>query len=145
MTPNKLEIISTQNQIEKNFKDFFEKIKINDIILLQGPIGAGKTSLVNAFIHFKNPEAISGSPSYSLVNEYVLSDFKVQHIDLYRVEDEEDLESTGFWDVMAEPNSVFFIEWPERMDINDLPKSKLYQIEISLESETHRKYIISKK
>lgn len=144
MTQNSLEIISSEEHLETHFKEFFQSLKSKDIVLLQGPIGAGKTSLVNAFIRFKNPDFLSSSPSYSLVNEYVLPDYKVQHIDLYRVEDEEDLESTGFWDVMAERNSVFFIEWPERMNIKDLPKSNLYKITISSENEEKRNYRIEK-
>ena len=91
------------------------------IVLLKGPVGAGKTYLVNVLLeklHFSETQ----SPSYSLINHYESKSFpSIYHIDLYRLEDAEDIESTGFWDLFSQNQALIFIEWPEKINRDFLP------------------------
>ncbi|MEM7646320.1 MAG: tRNA (adenosine(37)-N6)-threonylcarbamoyltransferase complex ATPase subunit type 1 TsaE [Pseudomonadota bacterium] len=92
------------------------------ILLLQGSVGVGKTHFVKALLESLG---FSGahSPSYSLINEYQGRRFKkIFHIDLYRLEDEDDMESTGFWDLFEEESALILIEWPEKMNLSELPR-----------------------
>lgn len=92
------------------------------IVLLSGPLGAGKTQLVKHFMSCLGAGEVS-SPTFSLINQYQHSDKDIYHVDLYRIENDEDLESTGFWDLFSAERGVVFIEWPERMTLADLPRS----------------------
>lgn len=127
-------ILSAEKDLKTNLKSFFDHLMPNDLVLLEGPVGAGKTTLVKSYVDYKSQnqkEIVASSPSYNLIHEYQLNDFNVIHIDLYRIENEEDLESTGFWDLMQSKNTVFFIEWPERIQSSDL--NFLRTIEVNIE------------
>jgi tRNA threonylcarbamoyl adenosine modification protein YjeE len=86
-----------------------------ELICLQGDLGAGKTFLVRAMCEALNVprEAGVSSPSYSLMQLYRGGRLPVAHLDLYRLGDEDELESMGFRDVLGE-DFVVFVEWPER-------------------------------
>ena len=69
------------------------------IILLQGPLGVGKTFWVQAVIQALGGSGVS-SPSFSVIQSYkVQKRQNVYHVDLYRLQGDDDLESTGFWDL----------------------------------------------
>lgn len=86
------------------------------IVLLQGPMGIGKTQ----WVQFWCEKNIS-SPTYALHHSYQLSFGELEHFDLYRLQSEDDLESTGFWDLIQDNSTWVFIEWPERLQIQHLP------------------------
>ena len=91
-------------------------------ILLSGPMGVGKTQFVKYFVEsLGSHEACS--PTFAIHNVYKLENHRVDHIDLYRLEDEADLESTGFWDLFEQDAGYIIIEWADRMEERFLPKS----------------------
>jgi tRNA threonylcarbamoyladenosine biosynthesis protein TsaE len=51
------------------------------------------------------------SPTFAFHNVYDNSSLKMHHVDLYRLDSEEDLESTGFWDLFENEDDVMFVEW----------------------------------
>lgn len=84
------------------------------LLLLDGPMGAGKTRFTRALI-----EALGGdetaSPSFAIHHSYRTALADVEHFDLFRLEGEDDLESTGFWDFFRSPSGVIVIEWADRL------------------------------
>ncbi len=97
------------------------------IYLLSGDLGVGKTTFVKAFLEFFKLSKEASSPTYSIINQYEHPRIKIYHVDLYRIENAEDLSSTGFWDLFNEP-AVLFVEWPKHLDtvVLQWPVTHLY-------------------
>ena len=85
-----------------------------DAILLQGPLGAGKSALARAFLRAAsgNPELEVPSPSYTLVQTYQTRLGPVHHLDLWRLAGEEGVLELG-WDELVQ--DIVLVEWPERL------------------------------
>lgn len=90
------------------------------VILLNGPMGAGKTQLVRETLKILGSDE-TASPSFAIHNQYDTSQGIVDHVDLYRLEDDSDLESTGFWDLFSKPSGLIFIEWADRLPLSVYP------------------------
>ena len=82
-----------------------------DIVLLSGDLGTGKTCLTQGIGRGLNCNAPVNSPSFVLMNEYAGRE-QLFHVDLYRIEDVEELDDLGLWDYAEK--GVLVIEWPER-------------------------------
>lgn len=91
------------------------KTAAQGIVFLKGDLGAGKTTLVQLIMHALGWQGRVKSPSYSLIEPYELADLKIYHLDLYRVQQPQELYFMGLHDLLAE-KALFFIEWPERLD-----------------------------
>jgi tRNA threonylcarbamoyladenosine biosynthesis protein TsaE len=83
------------------------------VIWLEGDLGAGKTLFARAFVHALGYEGYVKSPSYGLLETYHAGGIKVLHLDLYRIEDPEELEYLALRDLFDE-GSVLLVEWPDR-------------------------------
>ena len=83
------------------------------LIFLQGPLGAGKTTLARGFLRRLGHTSSVKSPSFALVETYELAPLRVFHFDLYRMRVPAELESIGFRDYF-DGNGICLIEWPER-------------------------------
>jgi tRNA threonylcarbamoyladenosine biosynthesis protein TsaE len=85
-------------------------------VALEGDLGVGKTVFVRGLVSVLVPGSAVRSPTFALVNEYRKKDTRipVYHFDVYRINDEDDLYSTGFYDYL-DGNAVCLVEWSENI------------------------------
>ena len=85
-----------------------------DVILLDGPFGAGKTALARAFLRAAtdDPALEVSSPSFTLVQSYDTSRGRVHHFDLWRLDGPAALTELGWDEARAD---IVLAEWPERL------------------------------
>jgi tRNA threonylcarbamoyladenosine biosynthesis protein TsaE len=114
-----------------------EEVREGDVIALQGPLGAGKTCLVQGIARGLgvDPQVPVTSPTFTLVGEYP-SRIPLRHADFYRVEDSRRLDDAGFRDLL-DGKGVLVVEWPERFP-DALPEERL-EIRIEIRSECERR------
>ena len=109
-----------------------DNVSKNDCIFLIGEIGVGKTTFTRNFINYlqkregvKETEVLS--PTFNLLYEYDIKNFKVMHYDLYRIKNRKDLDQLGIF--KEDLSSIKIFEWPELVETN--PENRL---------ELHLKY-----
>jgi tRNA threonylcarbamoyladenosine biosynthesis protein TsaE len=88
-------------------------VEPGDVILLSGPLGAGKTSLARGLLSALGLTGEAPSPSFAIVQPYDPPEVRmpVLHVDLYRIEDPAELDELGLDE--ARYDSVLLIEWPD--------------------------------
>ena len=95
------------------------KLAPGDVIALSGPLGAGKTTFVQALAHNLGAKGRPRSPSFSLVRTYACKGShgikRLVHVDAYRIESVAEIPALGLEDLAEEPGTVLAIEWPERL------------------------------
>jgi tRNA threonylcarbamoyladenosine biosynthesis protein TsaE len=85
------------------------------VVYLEGDLGAGKTTLARALIRALGHAGPVKSPTYSLVEVYVLSSLHLYHFDFYRFESPEEFLDAGLGEYFNE-TAVCLVEWPERAE-----------------------------
>ena len=83
------------------------------VILFNGEMGAGNTTFIKSLIKNMGSQDEVGSPTFSLVNEYITKEGKVYHFDLYRIKNRDELYNIGLEDYLNQ-DAWIFIEWPEK-------------------------------
>lgn len=83
-------------------------------VALFGDLGVGKTAFVRGFASVIAPGAAVRSPTFALVNEYRARPRSLFHFDMYRIEDEDDLWSIGFYDYLDRAG-ICLVEWSEKI------------------------------
>ncbi|MBQ8249959.1 MAG: tRNA (adenosine(37)-N6)-threonylcarbamoyltransferase complex ATPase subunit type 1 TsaE [Clostridia bacterium] len=81
-------------------------------VALYGDLGAGKTAFTRGFASVIVPDADVCSPTYTIVNEYE-GETSLFHFDMYRIEDEDALDSIGFYDYFG--RGIIITEWSENI------------------------------
>ena len=92
-----------------------EDSSLPKFIALYGDLGVGKTAFVRGFTSVFAKNARVKSPTFALVNEYKGDGLSVFHFDMYRISDEDDLYSIGFYDYFNR-NGICLVEWSENIE-----------------------------
>ena len=84
------------------------------VVFLDGDLGTGKTTLVKEIIFALGIKEKVKSPTFTIIEPYELNDKNIYHIDLYRINDPNELEIIGLREYINESEAIIFIEWPEK-------------------------------
>ena len=108
--------ITHEKSTQKLAQKFTKYLKGGEFIFLYGEMGVGKTTFVKYFINeFQKindlPQTEITSPTFSLLNEYLVKDIRIKHYDLFRIDKKED---TNSLDIFEKDNKLItLIEWPQ--------------------------------
>jgi tRNA threonylcarbamoyladenosine biosynthesis protein TsaE len=83
------------------------------VLYLAGELGAGKTTFARGFLRALGVADPVRSPTYTLLEWYPVGELTVLHIDLFRLNDPQELESLGLRE-WAQPGHIWLVEWPEK-------------------------------
>lgn len=111
---------------------FLEKYKV---VLFNGSMGAGKTTLISTLCKTLGSTDDISSPTFSIVNEYQSNIGKIYHFDFYRIESIEEAFDIGLEEYLYS-NDFCFIEWAEK--IQELLPNNYLIVNISIISEVER-------
>ena len=116
--------LSSEKKTEEFASKFLKKIKPGCSIFLYGEIGVGKTTfiryLINKFQKINKLEITEvTSPTFNLLNEYQINEFKINHYDLFRLKSVEETKNLNLFD--DSKNTINLIEWPQM--VKEKPKN----------------------
>ena len=95
-------------------KYFIPTLESKKIFAFQGPLGAGKTTLIKEFLKQAGVKETITSPTFTYVKTYeMLNGMLVHHFDLYRLDGEGSFIEMGFEEYLNQEGSIAVIEWPE--------------------------------
>ena len=107
-------------------------------ILMKGNMGAGKTTFVSAICHHLGLH-FTQSPTYAIHNRYENQTVSVDHFDLYRLDTEDQIQASGFYDLIAEDADYKFIEWSEKIKAADLDQARpLFELLFQINTDQSR-------
>ena len=122
--------------------DFAKSVPRGSVIGFIGGLGMGKTAFTSGFVKGLGIVAEVSSPTFAICNEYIGENAKVYHFDMYRIENWDDLYSTGYFDYLND-KSYILAEWSENI-FGALPDDAII-IEIEKLGENSRKFYIKEK
>ena len=109
-------IVKSLDHLSKISEIILKKLDKKDCLFLVGEIGVGKTTLTRYLINnLQKQKGLSPtevlSPTFNLLYEYEISDFKIMHYDLYRIKETKELKHLGIFS--EELDAVKIVEWPD--------------------------------
>ena len=118
--------ISSEETTKELAKDLTHYLKGGEIVYLYGEMGVGKTTFVRYLIHqFQKNKKLHitevTSPTFNLLNEYVINDLVIKHYDLFRLKDESEITNLDLFE--NNQNTITLIEWPQLISKNKSIKS----------------------
>ena len=111
----------------------------NDVVALIGPLGAGKTTLIQGIAEGLQVKDYITSPTFIIINEYQ-GRVPFYHVDLYRLDEVKDIEDLGIEEYFNR-GGVCVIEWAEKL--GELLPNNSGKIKIEIVSENERKICVS--
>ncbi len=114
----------SEKETEELAGTFLKKIKPGSCVFLYGEIGVGKTTfiryLINQFQKLNKLEITEvTSPTFNLLNEYSINNFKINHYDLFRLKSAEEIKNLDLFE--DNKNIITLVEWPQI--IKEKPKN----------------------
>lgn len=133
-----IKTLSRQETIDLG-RRFSKVLRSQDVVVLEGNLGAGKTTFVKGVLKGLGIRADARSPSFTIVRHYHHKNITLHHIDVYRL-DAKSIDDVGLDDYLYAPKSITLIEWGEKIE-STLPKC--IKIGFFFLKENSRKIIFS--
>ena len=119
MNETVLELITVSPEETESAGARLAEILMNDdtlprFIAMYGDLGSGKTAFTRGFASLASPSSAVRSPTFTIVNEYRSGKVPVFHFDMYRIGDEDELYSIGFYDYLSK--GFCLCEWSENIE-----------------------------
>jgi tRNA threonylcarbamoyladenosine biosynthesis protein TsaE len=132
-------------------RELVKTIKPGMILELSGPLGAGKTTFVQALARELGSKTEPKSPTFALVRSYALpksaanrAPIRLVHVDAYRIEKPEDIVTLGLDELLAEPGTIMAIEWPENIATwLSRPSVKKIHVRITVREDGSRTVVLT--
>ena len=129
----------SEQETKKVARDIASKIDKNQVIVLNGELGAGKTKFTEGFLSYFGLEKEISSPTFTIVNEYKNEEANIYHFDVYRLYDIEEFYAIGGEEYFSK--GICIIEWGEIIK-EALPKHYI-KIDIKKDEENVEKRMIN--
>lgn len=104
-------ILNNEKETIEFGKSLAEFLTSNDILVLTGDLGSGKTKLTEGILTYFGLEKEISSPTFTIVNEYTNSDINIYHFDVYRLSDSSEFLEIGGDEYFGK--GLCIIEWGE--------------------------------
>ena len=132
-------IVKNLRATQKLAKKMTKTLNGGDVILFYGDLGSGKTTFIKSVAKYLGVKDNVTSPTFNIVKQYSGKDYKLYHFDLYRIDDEKELEMIGVRDILNDETGIVVVEWAE-----NAPDYFEKGMKISIEKidEKSRKFII---
>lgn len=123
--------------------DLVPTLKHNEVILVSGPLGVGKTYLAKEIGKALGITQIINSPTFNLVKLYQINELSFYHVDCYRLENEKNEgKDLNLDELLGKENNIFFVEWSEFAQNSIKKYSPAIKIEMSFISSKERKVVV---
>ncbi len=117
-------------------------LKEGTVMMLSGPLGAGKTTFVQELVRELGGKDVVKSPTFTLRNTYTLGGInglsRFIHIDAYRIEHPREVMALGIEDEVATPGTCIAIEWPENLPASAIRNAHVIRVRIELQQDGAR-------
>ena len=127
--------VDSPNQLPEAANRLLNFAGTQKVFLFFGEMGAGKTTFIQALCGALGVKDTVSSPTYSIVNEYSITNGSVYHFDFYRIKSQEEAFDIGFEEYLYS-KKYCFIEWPEK--IKDLWPPEFVSVKIEVINQTTR-------
>ena len=132
-------IVKSMEETKLLAEKFSKTLKLGDVVLLNGDLGAGKTTFTQLVFSCLGVKEVVNSPTFAILKSYKGNECFLHHFDMYRIGEEEAIES-GFDEILSDRNSIIFIEWSENT-ASLLPKETIC-VNIKLLTDDKREFEI---
>lgn len=129
--------VSSPAQMRSAGGELARLVRPGDVIAIEGPLGSGKTTFAQGLIGALAGESTVTSPTFTFWHRYP----GVEHLDLYRVDDERELEELGLEEAFG-PDVVTVIEWPQNAP--QLAGRATWTVHIAGSGETPREIVVTR-
>ena len=132
--------LSVENELKTLVQEMAVTLGQDSVLLLSGDLGAGKTTTTR-YICEHYGILLAQSPTYAIHQHYENAKVTIDHFDLYRMQNDDDLNSTGFWDLVHDGRGLVIIEWYEKINNEDwlsteVEKRKVFGLKILIQAKS---------
>lgn len=125
-------IVENLEQTKQLAIDFAKTLRVGNIVLLSGDLGAGKTTFTQFVFKQLGVKAVVNSPTFAVLKTYDANGLTLNHFDTYRINTAEAIEC-GFDEIISSGEGITFIEWSE--NISELLPQDCIKVNITLNGD----------